>query len=65
MARKPRIYISGALYHVMIRGNGGQKIFFSDDNKIHFEGLIKEGIERFGHRIHAYCWIINNVAEQA
>ena len=47
---------------VMIRSNGGQKIYFSDDNKIHFEGLIKEGIERFGRRIHAHCWKNNNVA---
>ena len=53
-----------ALYHVMMRGNGGQKIYLFDDNKIHFEELIKKGIERFGHRIHAYCWMNNNVVEQ-
>jgi len=29
MARKPRIHIPGGLYHVMLRGNGGQDIFFS------------------------------------
>ena len=29
MARKARLYYPGALYHVMLRGNGGQPIFFS------------------------------------
>ncbi len=28
MARKPRIHYPGALYHVMLRGNGGGDIFF-------------------------------------
>jgi len=26
MARKPRIHIPGRVYHVMLRGNGGQDI---------------------------------------
>ncbi|MFQ5788597.1 MAG: transposase [Thermodesulfobacteriota bacterium] len=45
----------------MLRGNGGQNIFFSDDDRIYFESLISEGIKRFGHRIHAYCWMNNHV----
>ncbi len=32
MARKPRLHVPGALYHVMLRGNGGQSIFFADDD---------------------------------
>jgi hypothetical protein len=27
MARKPCLYVPGALYHMMLRGNGGQTIF--------------------------------------
>lgn len=30
--RKPRIHIPGGLYHVMLRGNGGQDIFFSPED---------------------------------
>ncbi len=30
MARKPRLHVPGGVYHVMLRGNGGQEIFFSD-----------------------------------
>lgn len=61
MARKPRIHVDGALYHVMLRGNGGQTIFLSDDDRDAFETLVAEGVSRFGHRIHAYCWMGNHV----
>ena len=61
MARKPRIHVDGALYHVMLRGNGGQTIFLSDDDHEAFEALVAEGVSRFGHRIHAYCWMGNHV----
>jgi hypothetical protein len=30
MARKPRVHFTGALYHVMSRGNQGQAIFKDD-----------------------------------
>jgi len=55
MARKPRIYYPGALYHVILRGNDGQGIFFDDQDRTRFYFLTQEGIERFGHRIHAFC----------
>ena len=61
MARKPRIHVDGALYHVMLRGNGGQTIFLSDDDRDAFEALVAEGVSRFGHRIHAFCWMGNHV----
>ena len=55
MARKPRLYIPGALYHVMLRGNDGQRIFNDDEERSRFMGLIAEGVGRYGYRIHAYC----------
>ncbi|MDH3604029.1 MAG: transposase [Candidatus Tectomicrobia bacterium] len=61
MARKPRLHIPGGLYHVMLRGNGGQSIFFGEADRQYFETLIAEGITRFGHQIHAYCWMTNHV----
>jgi len=27
MARKPRVHFPGALYHVIVRGNKGQRVF--------------------------------------
>src|SRR5919106_2076133 len=61
MARKPRLHVPGALYHVMLHSNGGQSIFFADDDWEHFEALVAEGVGRFGHRIHGYCWMSNHV----
>jgi len=61
MARKPRYHNSGALYHVMLRGNGGQKIFFSDEDRCRMSLLIQHGVERYGHRIHAFCFMSNHI----
>jgi len=61
MARKPRIHIPGGIYHVMIRGNAGQDIFLSNDDRCHFLLLIQEGVGRFGCRVHAFCLMDNHV----
>ena len=61
MARKPRIHVPGGLYHVMLRGNGGQAIFSDDADRRRFCDLVADGVERFGHRIHAYCLMPNHV----
>ncbi|MBU2514192.1 transposase [bacterium] len=61
MARKPRIHFTGAVYHVMLRGNDGQTIFFDPKDYSSFEQLVAEGVERFQYQIHAYCWMPNHV----
>jgi putative transposase len=61
MARKPRLHVPGGIYHVMLRGNGGQDVFFTDDDRFYFYGLVEEGIGRFGHRIHGFCLMGNHV----
>jgi len=61
MARKPRVHVVGGLYHVMLRGNGGERIFLNEDDRYHFYLLAQEGIERFGHRIHGFCCMTNHV----
>ncbi len=61
MARKPRLHYPGAFYHVMLRGNGGGDIFFSDDDRYHFFTLVQEGIERYSHRIHTFCQMTNHI----
>jgi len=61
MARKPRIHVPGGLYHVMLRGNGGQAIFFSDADRYRLFLLVQDGVERFGHRIHAFCLMKNHI----
>jgi putative transposase len=61
MARKPRVHYPGALYHVTLRGNAGQTIFFDDRDRARFYLLLQEGTERFRHRIHAFCLMSNHV----
>jgi len=61
MARKPRIHHPGAIYHVMLRGNGGSDIFLDDQDRYRFYLLLQEGVERFGYRIHAFCLMSNHI----
>jgi len=61
MARQPRIHLPGGYYHVMLRGNGGADIFFSAKDRTQFLLFVQEGIERYGHRVHAFCLMDNHV----
>jgi REP element-mobilizing transposase RayT len=61
MPRKPRIHYPGAVYHVMLRGNGGQSIFFDQADRSKFLLLLQYGLEKYQHRIHAFCLMDNHV----
>lgn len=61
MARKPRIDAQGCVHHVMARGNGGQRIFVDDADRIAFLDLIRDGVERFGHSLYAFCLMDNHI----
>lgn len=61
MARAKRYHVPGSFYHVMLRGNDGQDIFFSDSDRCVMCLLLQEGVERYGHRIHAFCFMGNHV----
>jgi len=45
----------------MMRGNAGHDIFFSSTDRTRFLLLIQQGIERYGHRVHAFCLMSNHV----
>jgi REP element-mobilizing transposase RayT len=61
MARKSRIHYPGAVYHVILRGNGGQDLFYSKMDRSRLYLLLQEGIERYKHRIHAFCLMTNHL----
>ncbi len=61
MARKPRIHLPGGFYHVMLRGNAGQDIFFTDNDRYRLYLLMQEGVERFNYRVHAFCLMSNHI----
>lgn len=61
MARKPRIHYPGAFYHIILRGNAGQDVFFTKGDRHKFFFLLQEGVERYKHRIHAFCLMTNHI----
>jgi len=61
MARKARIHYPGAFYHVMCRGNQGQRIFKDDRDRIYYTSLLKESPKRFGYKLYAYVLMNNHV----
>lgn len=61
MARKPRLHLAGGLYHVILRGNARQDVFFSPGDRHFFYELLAEGVTRFGYRVHAFCLMTNHL----
>lgn len=61
MSRQPRLHLVGGLYHVILRGNARQDIFFDDEDRHRFYWLLGQGVMRFGYRIHAFCCMLNHV----
>jgi REP element-mobilizing transposase RayT len=55
MARKPRIQFPGAFYHVIARGNGGQKIFRDFQDYELYLSFLREYKVRFGFLLYAYA----------
>ena len=60
MARKPRIHYQGALYHVMVRGNNGERIFNEDSEKRKYLDTVGRYREQIGFRVYAYCIMDNH-----
>ena len=61
MARRPRVFAPGLLYHVIVRGNHRQKTFrFAEDYKAYLDRLERYR-SKFGIRIYAYCLMPNHV----
>jgi REP element-mobilizing transposase RayT len=59
--RRPRLHVPGACYHVTLRGNHRQDIFFCDSDRRLLERYVGEARERVGVQIHAYCWMTNHI----
>ena len=61
MARKPRIHYPGAVYHVILRGNAGQTVFFCDRDRSRYYLFLQRAVDTFGCRIHAFCLMTNHI----
>ncbi|HDK82063.1 MAG TPA: transposase, partial [Nitrospirae bacterium] len=61
MARRPRIEFSGALYHVIIRGNRQQNIFGNNRDRLKFLELLRRYRNQHGFLLYAYVLMSNHV----
>jgi len=60
MARPLRIEFPGAYYHVMNRGNNGQKIFITDKDRSSFVEALGESAQLYGSRVIALILMPNH-----
>jgi REP element-mobilizing transposase RayT len=60
MARRPRIEIPGASYHVTARGNDRQRIYFGNWSGRLFVRELERAARRYGWRVFAYCLMSNH-----
>ena len=61
MARKARLHVCGGCYHVTLRGNHRQPIFFVDTDRVALESFVADAVVRHGAIVHAYCWMTNHI----
>ena len=61
MARRPRLFAAGVLYHVIVRGNQRQKTFTAEsDYQAYIERLARYR-KKYDYVLHAYCLMPNHV----
>jgi len=61
MPRKPRLHVPEGIYHATLRGNNRAPLFFDPGDRYKLEALLSDGLQRYGCRVHAYCWMTNHV----
>jgi REP element-mobilizing transposase RayT len=61
MARRLRLHVPGGFYHVTLRGNHQQPIFFAATDRDLLNRIVAEAIAELRARIHAFCWMTNHV----
>lgn len=59
--RKPRIQFEGALYHVIVRGNQRQRVFFGPADHHRYLQLLGKKSQEHSIKIYAYCLMPNHV----
>src|SRR5687767_10003480 len=61
MPRSPLIHAPGAMYHVTLRGNHRQDIFFTPDDRSLLTYIIRDILVDCGAQLHAYCYMTNHI----
>lgn len=61
MPRQLRLHVPGGFYHVTLRGNHRQSIFFTDADRDLLDDVVADATEQLEARVHAYCWMTNHL----
>ena len=61
MARPLRVEYSGAVYHVINRGNAGEYLYRSSRDRKKYLSYLAKAVKRFSIKIHTYCLMRNHV----
>lgn len=61
MARRPRLFAPGVLYHVIARGNHQQPTFLNDQDYEAYLERVATYRERYGVILYAYCLMPNHI----
>lgn len=61
MARPLRLHLAGGFYHVTLRGNHRQAVFFTESDRDLLETVVADVTPAHGARIHAFCWMTNHL----
>ena len=61
MARSARVQFPGAIYHVYFRGNGGQDIFYDEEDREYFMDRLRQTVNRYGWLVFVICLMTNHV----
>lgn len=61
MARKPRIYTEKGIYHVILRGNNKQDLFYCDQDRVFLLQRLKKYSTELNIEIYAYCLMTNHI----
>ena len=59
--RQPRVHVPNSVYHVMMRGNNRQNIFYGEAYYHYFLKLFSDSAKKFDHKVLAYCLMTNHV----
>lgn len=61
MPRLPRLQYSGAIYHLVTRGDGRRTLFHDDGHYERFTQGLRDEVARSGWIVLAFCWMPNHV----
>jgi len=61
MARKPRVFIQGGIYHITSRGNDRQNVFRTERDRLRFLERLKESALMYNVRVYMYCLMSNHI----